>query len=129
MCPAKRRHVALVDATAAAGEVKPSTCGGRTKSGGACKKPPGQGTEHPGVGQCRHHDGQVEAGSPCPLPLTGLELRLWDEVTGQLSTLRLLKAAYWPHIYGLVIALAGLHTARQTAQVGPIEEAATGSQA
>ena len=61
-------HLALVDATAAIEETS-SSCRGRTKSGGACKKPAGQGTGHPGVGQCQYHDGQVEAGSPCPLPL------------------------------------------------------------
>ena len=110
----KKRHLQLVDATA---ELKPqaSTCGGRTKSGAACKKPPGQGTEHPGVGQCRHHDGQVEEGSPCPLPLTDLEARLWDVITSQLRALRLLKPAFWVHVYGLVVALAGLYNARQSA--------------
>ena len=108
----KPDYIQLVDAAAAV-EDQPtaSSCGGRTKRGGACKKPAGHGTEHPGVGQCRHHAGQVEAGSPCPLPLT--ELRLWDEITGQLGALRLLKAAFWPHIFGLVVALAGLHTALQ----------------
>ncbi len=110
----KGSHLQLVDATEAAEEVA-TTCGGRTKSGGACKKPPGQGTEHPGAGQCRFHDGQVEEGSPCPLPLTELEGRLWDQVTGQLKALRLFRLAFWPHIYGLVIALAGLHSARQSA--------------
>ncbi len=111
----KATHLQLVDATEAAGEGVATTCGGRTKSGGSCKKPPGQGTEHPGAGQCRHHDGQVEEGSPCPLPLTDLESRLWDQVTGQLQALRLFRLAFWPHIYGLVIALAGLHSARQSA--------------
>ena len=111
----KPGYLELVDAAAAASSTvnKPRSCGGRTKKGGACKKPAGQGTEHPGVGQCRHHDGQVEKGSPCPLPLTDLERRLWDEITGQLHALHLLKAAFWPHIFGLVVALAGLHTARQ----------------
>ena len=103
-------HLALVDATAAIEETS-SSCRGRTKKGGACKKPAGQGTEHPGVGQCRHHDGQVEEGSPCPLPLNELELRLWDEITDQLRALRLFKPAFWPTIYGLVVALAMLHNA------------------
>ena len=114
----KGSHLQLVDATAAAEDPPAMTCGGRTTSGGECKKPPGQGTEHPGAGQCRHHDGQVEEGSPCPLPLTELEGRLWDEVTDQLRTLRLFRIAFWPHIYGLVIALAGLHPARQSAKIG-----------
>ncbi len=110
----KGSHLQLLDATEAAEEVA-TTCSARTKAGGECKKPPGQGTEHPGAGQCRHHDGQVEEGSPCPLPLTELEGRLWDQVTDQLIALRLFRAAYWGHIYGYVIALAGLHTARQSA--------------
>ena len=107
----KADYIQLVDATAAVDDPPATTCGGRTKRGGACKKPPGQGTEHPGAGQCRHHDGQVEPGSPCPLPLTALEARLWEEITGQLRTLRILKPAFWSHIYGLVISLAMLHNA------------------
>ena len=114
----KGSHLQLLDATAAAGENSPSTdacCGARTSTGGECKKPPGQATEHPGVGQCWHHDGQVEKASECPLPLTDLEGRLWEQITGELRGLRLLRPAFWPHIYGLVIALAGLHSARQSA--------------
>ena len=108
----KGSHLQLVDAAAAV-EDQPtaSSCGGRTKSGGECKKPAGQGTEHPGIGQCRHHDGQVEEGSPCPLPLNELELRLWGEITDQPRALRLFKPAFWPTIYGLVVALAMLHNA------------------
>ena len=104
-------YLALVDAAA---EVKPSasSCGGRTKRGGKCGRTSGWGTDHAGVGRCRTHDGQVEEGSPCPLPLTALELRLWEEIAGQLRALRLLKAAFWPHIFGLVVALAALHDAR-----------------
>ncbi len=106
-------HLALVDAAAEASSTvdKPRSCAGRTKSGAACKKPAGQGTEHPGVGNCRHHDGQVEPGNPCPLPLNALELRLWDEITGELRELRLFKPAFWPTLYGLVVALAMLHKA------------------
>jgi phage terminase small subunit len=113
----KGSHLELVDATSAVDDPPATTCGGRTKSGGECRKPPGQGTDHPGAGQCRHHDGQVEPGSPCPLPLTALELRLWEEITGQLRALRLLKGAFWPHIFGLVVALAALHNARQELDV------------
>ena len=109
----KGSHLQLLDATAAVEDAPASTCGGRTTRGGECKKPPGQGTEHPGAGQCRYHDGQVEEGSPCPLPLTELELRLWGEVTDQLRTLRLFRIAFWPHVYGLVISLAMLHRAYQ----------------
>ncbi len=113
----KPRHLELVDAVA---EVKPpsSMCGGRTKSGGSCRNPSGRRTAHEGAGQCWLHDGQVEEGSPCPLPLDKLEQRIWDQITDQLSVLRLNKAAFWTHIYGLVIALAGLHTARQSAKLG-----------
>ena len=114
---AKGSHLQLIDAVA---EVKPtaSSCGGRTKAGGECKKPLGQGTEHAGVGQCWHHDGQVEEGAPCPLPLDALERRMWDVITTQLRNLRLENQAFWPHKFGLVVALAGLHTARQQARVG-----------
>lgn len=113
----KGSHLRLVD-TVADVKATASSCGGRTTRGGVCMKPPGQGTEHPGLGRCRHHDGQVEEGSPCPLPLTALEGRLWDEVTDQLRELRLYRLAFWPHIFGLVVALAGLHVARQSAQIG-----------
>ena len=121
----KGSHLQLVDATKAADDcaatddaTDDATCGGRTRAGGECKKPPGQGTDHVGVGQCRHHDGQVDEGAPCPLPLTKLELRLWDEFSGQLAALGLLKRAYWAHIYGLVVAVAGLHSARQAGMMG-----------
>ena len=113
----KGSHLQLVDATA---EAQPAadSCGGQTRRGTPCKRRPGQGTDHVGVGQCRLHDGQVEKGSPCPLPLTELELRLWDDISAQLSGLRLLSRAYWGHIYGLVVALAGLHSARQAGMMG-----------
>ncbi len=112
----KKRHLAIVDAVE---EVKPSgLCGGRTKRGGECLKPAGQGTEHRGAGQCRAHDGQVEKGSPCPLPLSDLERRLWDEVSADLATAKLLRRAFWGHMYGYVVALAALHTARQSAKAG-----------
>ncbi len=110
----KGSHRQLVDAAAAAQDQPTAAgCGGRTKSGGACKKPAGQGTEHPGVGQCRHHDGQVEVGSPCPLPLTKLEEQIWNDLSVRLRELRLFKPAFWPTLYGLVIALATLHDARE----------------
>jgi phage terminase small subunit len=116
----KGSHIQLVGATESADATVATPtdgklCVGRTKRGHFCRKPAGQGTEHPGVGNCRHHDGQVEEGSPCPLPLTDLESRLWDQIVAQLTALRLFRLAFWPHIYGLVIALAGLHTARQSA--------------
>jgi phage terminase small subunit len=116
----KGSHLRLVDAVASVEDAPDSRCGGRTTRGGVCQKPPGQGTEHPGKGQCRHHDGQVEEGDPCPLPLNPLERRLWDQVTDQLQELRLYNVAFWPHIYGLVVALAGLHVARQSAKIGEV---------
>lgn len=116
----KATHLHLVDATEEASSTvdEPRSCGGRTKLGSACKKPAGQGTEHPGVGQCRYHDGQVEPGSPCPLPLTPLEAHLWDDTVAQLQSLRLYNPAYWRHIYCLVTAMAGLYTAKQSAAAG-----------
>ena len=107
----KPSHLQLVDATAAVDDPPPTSCGARTKKGGACKRSAGQGTEHPGVGQCRTHDGQGEEGHECPLPLTELESRLWDQVTGQLKALRLFRIAFWGHIYGYVVSLATLHRA------------------
>ena len=104
-------YLALLDATAAAEDPPATTCGGLTKSGGKCKKPAGEGTEHVGAGRCRHHDGQAAPGHECPLPLTDLESRLWDQVTGQLKALRLFRVAYWGHIYGYVVALSMLHMA------------------
>ena len=117
----KKRHIAIVDATAEVEDAPDSggLCVGRTKRGLFCRKPAGQGTEHPGVGNCRHHDGQVEEGSPCPLPLTDLEARLWDELSIQLAALRLDKTAFWWHKYGLVSATAALHTAKQSALGAP----------
>ena len=116
----KRRHLKLVDATAetqtSPTEDSNESCDGLTKSGTACKKPAGQGTEHVGAGRCRVHDGQVAKGSPCPLPLNDLELRLWGELSGDLAALRLDRAAFWGHKYGYVVALAGLHAARESAK-------------
>ncbi len=114
----KGSHLQLVKATEAAEDAPDSRCGGRTKSGAACKNPAGRRTEPSGVGQCCHHDGQVEEGSPCPLPLDELETRIWEQVTAQLVALRLDNPAFWQHKYGLVIAIAGLHTARQVAKIG-----------
>lgn len=34
-------------------------CGAKKKDGGQCKRPAGAGTEHVGVGQCRHHGGST----------------------------------------------------------------------
>src|SRR3954447_14085296 len=37
-------------------------CGARTRSGGACKRPAGSGTDHVGFGTCRHHAGSTPSG-------------------------------------------------------------------
>ena len=47
----------------------------------------------------------------CPLPLSKLEQSIWNEVSLRLRELRLLKPAFWPTVYGLVVALATLHKA------------------
>lgn len=112
----KGSHLALVTAADQVEERADGTCGGRTKRGTPCKRRAGQGTDHPNVGHCVLHDGQVEEGALCPLPLTPLETRLWEDVTAQLARAGLLKSAYWAPIYGLVSALAGLHAAKLTLQ-------------
>ncbi len=48
---------------------------------------------------------------PCPLPLTKLEEQIWNDVSIRLRELRLFKPAFWPTLYGLVVALATLHEA------------------
>lgn len=93
-------------------------CGGRTTRGGICALAPGWGTDHGGVGSCKHHEGQLEGGSPCPLPLTALERRLWDDLSDHLEGLGLLNMAFWPSLFGLVVALAKLHEARLAATAG-----------
>ncbi len=109
----KASHVALVRAADEIGpEETAGKCGGRTKKGGKCKRRAGQGTEHPGVGECVSHEGQVDPGAPCPLPLTPLEKRLWTDVVAQLERIGLRHAAYWASIYGLVSALSGLYNAK-----------------
>lgn len=123
----KGGHLALVRAAdqVEADELD-GKCGGRTKKGGKCKRRAGQGTDHPGVGECISHEGQVDAGAPCPLPLTPLEARLWEDVVGQLERSGLRRAAYWASIYGLVSALAGLHVAKlelRTAAKGTVSDA------
>lgn len=37
-------------------------CGAKTRKGGKCQLPAGQGTPHPGIGQCKHHGGSTPAG-------------------------------------------------------------------
>ncbi len=48
---------------------------------------------------------------PCPLPLTKLEEQIWNDLSVRLRELRLFKPAFWPTLYGLVVALAMLHNA------------------
>lgn len=123
----KKGHLELMGAADTVQEEEPSICGGRTKAGTPCKRKPGQGTDHPGVGQCLDHEGQVEKGAPCPLPLTPLEARLWEEVSAQLRALGLDKRAFWMAQYGLVSALAGLHNAKEAARAFPVIQDAKGS--
>lgn len=37
-------------------------CGGETKAGGACQRPAGWGTSHPGAGSCKLHTGSTPTG-------------------------------------------------------------------
>jgi hypothetical protein len=37
-------------------------CGAKTRSGGACKRPAGEGTDHLGAGRCRFHTGSTPNG-------------------------------------------------------------------
>jgi hypothetical protein len=39
------------------GKPHESTCGAKTRNGGACKRPAGSGTDHPGQGRCKLHGG------------------------------------------------------------------------
>ena len=48
---------------------------------------------------------------PCPLPLTKLEEQIWNDLAVRLRELGLFKPAFWPTLYGLVVALATLHQA------------------
>lgn len=102
-------YLTLLDAaeTADAGEY----CGVVTRRGTACRRPAGWGTEHAG-GPCRDHRSGTRL-LLCPLPLSKLEEGLWNDLSLRLQELRLLKPAFWPTIYGLVIALATLHDARE----------------
>ena len=101
-------YLQLVDAaeTADAGE----HCGVLTRRGTACRRSAGWGTEHAGRGPCRDHAAGTRS-MPCPLPLTRLEEEIWNDVSIRLRELRLFKPAFWPTLYGLVVALAMLHNA------------------
>ena len=125
----KRGHLQLVDAVSSVDEdlVEAGKCGRLTKKGTPCKRRAGSGTEHPGEGECRAHEGQVDPASPCPLPLTPLELRLWTDITDSLRKTGLLRHAFWPSIFGLVVALAGLSNARREALQGATVTDAKGS--
>ena len=104
----KPQYMTLVDAaeTADAGEY----CGVITRRGTACRRPSGWGTEHAGRGPCRDHADGTRS-MPCPLPLPKLEQEIWNDVSIRLRELRLFKPAFWPSLYGLVVALAMLHNA------------------
>ncbi len=125
----KRSHLQLVDAVSSvSGDlVEAGKCGRLTKKGTPCKRRAGSGTTHPGEGECMDHEGQVDPDSPCPLPLTPLELRLWTDITDSLRKTGLLNHAFWPSLYGLVVALAGLSNARREALQGATVSDAKGS--
>jgi len=103
-------YLKLIDAaeTADAGE----SCGVLTRRGSACLRSSGWGTDHPGRGACRDHPEGTRS-MPCPLPLSKLEEQIWNNVSSRLRELRLFRPAFWPTLYGLVIALATLHDARE----------------
>ncbi len=85
-------------------------CGAMTSSGKACQRPAGWGTGQLGQGACRDHATGARS-TPCPLPLTKLEERVWNDISMRMRELGLLKAVFWPTMYGLVVALALLHEA------------------
>lgn len=76
-----------------------TTCNARTKSGTTCRKPAGAGTNHPGIGRCKHHLGntqlnQVRAAKELAIQRGG-ELDL-DPLEALLLTVR--RAAMWERI-------------------------------
>lgn len=46
-------------------------CGGKTRSGGLCRRPAGWGTKHPGDGRCKLHAGSTPRGEDSPHFKTG----------------------------------------------------------
>ena len=51
----KGKPQGLAGATAKAG----AACGAKKRAGGHCKMPPGWGTDHPGIGKCKLHGGNL----------------------------------------------------------------------
>jgi P27 family predicted phage terminase small subunit len=112
----KPGYLTLVDAVEGVPDMEGTLCGGKTKRGKPCGRLAGWGTEHPGVGGCRNHP-EVRTNTPdCPLPLNALEAELWGNVTEHMRGLGLLKAAFWPTMYGLVVALARLDECQKAIQ-------------
>ena len=102
-------YLQLVDTAADSGEY----CGVVTRRGTACRRPSGWGTEHAGRGPCRDHAAAGTRSMPWPLPLTKLEEQIWNDISVRLRELGLFKPCFWASLYGLVIALATLHDARE----------------
>lgn len=105
-------YLTVVDATAGVedlGAELAGACGRKTSRGKPCTRGAGTGTDHLGEGACYQHEGQPEASAECPLPLTELQRQLWEDMLPRLDALRLAKGVFWPNLYGLVVALEGLH--------------------
>lgn len=112
----KPGYLTLVDAVDGVPDMEGARCGGTTSRGAPCSRPAGWGTPHPGAGGCKNHPDVRSAVPDCPLPLNDLETELWANVTNHLRGLGLLKAAFWPTMYGLVVALARLDECQKAIQ-------------
>lgn len=102
----KPSYLALVDASAPArfGGDSATVCGGLTKKGTTCRR-------KTGGPRCPQHADQPSRTPDCPMPLTELQRLVWDDVLAQLQELRLWHPAFWPSVFGLVVALTALQEA------------------
>lgn len=66
---------------------KRTKCGARTRSGGACGRPAGWGTEHPGYGACKLHLGSTAKHT------AGAQRRMWADAAEQFGLPRTVDPA------------------------------------